>query len=78
MLTVLGLLVLRIREPELVRPFRIPWYPLPLVVYAVIVSWTLVYLVIERPVEVLWAVGLIGLGLVFYVVSIKLEPSAEQ
>ena len=77
LLTVLGLLVLRVREPELVRPFRIPWYPLPLLVYAVVVSWTLVYLVIERPVEVLWAVGLILLGLVFYFVSTKLAPRAE-
>ena len=78
LLTVLGLFVLRLREPELVRPFRIPWYPLPLVVYAVIVSWTLVYLVIERPVEVLWAVGLIVLGLVFYFFSTRLELLSEE
>jgi len=45
------------------------------VVYSVIVSWTLVYLVIERPIEVLWAVGLILLGLLTYFVSTKLEPS---
>jgi hypothetical protein len=47
------------------------------VVYAVIVSWTLVYLVIERPVEVLWALGLIALGLMVYVVSAKLESSTQ-
>lgn len=77
LLTVLGLSVLRVREPNLPRPFRLPWYPLPLVVYAVIVSWTLIYLVIERPVEVLWALGLIALGLLVYVVSAKLESSTE-
>ena len=77
LLTVLGLSVLRAREPNLPRPFRLPWYPLPLVVYAVIVSWTLVYLVIERPVEVLWALGLIALGLMVYVVSAKLESSTQ-
>ena len=77
LLTVLGLSVLRVREPNLPRPFRLPWYPLPLVVYAVIVSWTLVYLVIERPVEVLWALGLIALGLLVYVVSAKLESSTQ-
>jgi APA family basic amino acid/polyamine antiporter len=77
LLTVLGLSVLRVREPNLPRPFRLPWYPLPLVVYAVIVSWTLVYLVIERPVEVLWALGLIALGLMVYVVSAKLESSTQ-
>lgn len=77
LLTVLGLSVLRVREPNLPRPFRLPWYPLPLVVYAVIVSWTLVYLVIERPVEVLWALGLIALGLLVYVVSAKLDSSTQ-
>ena len=77
LLTVLGLSVLRVREPNLPRPFRLPWYPLPLVVYAVIVSWTLVYLVIERPVEVLWALGLIALGILVYVDSAQLESSTQ-
>jgi APA family basic amino acid/polyamine antiporter len=78
LLTVLGVLVLRVREPDLPRPFRIPWYPLPLIAYSVIVSWTLVYLVIERPEEVLWALILIGSGLLLYFVSAKLQPTQRS
>jgi APA family basic amino acid/polyamine antiporter len=66
LLTVIGVLVLRLREPDLPRPFRMPWYPLPMLVYSVIILWTLVYLVGARPLEGLMALGLIVLGGVVY------------
>ena len=62
LVTVVGVLVLRFREPDLPRPFAMPWYPLPMVVYSVIILWTLIYLVTERPVEGLMALALITLG----------------
>ena len=62
LVTVVGVLVLRFREPDLPRPFAMPWYPLPMVVYSVIILWTLIYLVTERPVEGLMALVLITLG----------------
>lgn len=66
LLTVIGVLVLRLREPDLPRPFRMPWYPLPMLVYSVIILWTLIYLVGARPLEGLMALGLIVLGGVVY------------
>ena len=66
LLTVIGALVLRLREPDLPRPFRMPWYPLPMLVYSVIILWTLIYLVGARPLEGLMALGLIVLGGVVY------------
>ena len=57
-----GVLILRLREPDLPRPFSMPWYPLPMVVYSVIILWTLIYLVSERPLEGLMALALIVLG----------------
>lgn len=66
LLTVIGVLVLRLREPDLPRPFRMPWYPLPMVIYAIIIFWTLVYLVQERPEEGLTALGLIVAGGLVY------------
>ena len=62
LVTVIGVLILRAREPDLSRPFTMPWYPLPMVVYSVIILWTLIYLVTERPVEGLMALALITLG----------------
>ena len=63
---VVGVVILRIREPDLTRPFRVPWYPLPVVIYATITAWTLVYLVGERPTELLFALGVVASGWLFY------------
>ena len=49
LVTVVGVLILRLREPDLPRPFSMPWYPLPMLVYTVIILWTLIYLVSEGP-----------------------------
>ena len=66
LLTVVGVFVLRWREPDLPRPFAIPWYPMPMVIYAVIIFWTLLYLVMERPLEGLMALILIASGAAVY------------
>src|SRR5205807_1142973 len=34
LLTTLSILILRRREPVLVRPFKVPFYPLPLILFA--------------------------------------------
>lgn len=62
LLTVIGAWVLRLREPNLPRPFVMPWFPLPMIVYSLIILWTLIYLVGERPVEGFMALALIVLG----------------
>jgi APA family basic amino acid/polyamine antiporter len=75
LLTVFGALVLRWREPNLPRPFVMPWFPLPMIVYSVIILWTLIYLVGERPVEGLMALALIVVGgLVYWVTQLGMEP----
>ena len=73
LVTVLGVWVLRMREPDLPRPFKVPLYPLPLIIFAALSLWTLVHLIGQRPVEGAMALGLIVLGLVFYAVSRKLQ-----
>jgi APA family basic amino acid/polyamine antiporter len=69
LLTVLGVWVLRMREPDLPRPFKVPLYPLPLIVFSVLSLWTLVHLIDQRPVEGLLALALIAAGLLFYYLS---------
>lgn len=46
---VASLFVLRIREPDLPRPFKVPLYPLPALVFLGITLWTLYYVVLENP-----------------------------
>jgi len=48
-LTVAGVIVLRLRQPLLFRPFRTWGYPLTPVVFLGLYGWMLVYLIVERP-----------------------------
>jgi APA family basic amino acid/polyamine antiporter len=67
--TVLGIFVLRWRQPDLPRPYRTFLFPLPPLIYLALTGWTLVFVLISRPVEGLFGLGIIGLGLVFYFLS---------
>ncbi|MDG2278819.1 MAG: amino acid permease [Pseudomonadales bacterium] len=66
---VVGVVVLRFKEPDLVRPFRVPVYPLPVLVFTSITIWTLFYLVFERPTEIVFALVVIASGWLFYWLS---------
>lgn len=69
LLTVLGVWVLRQRQPDLLRSFSVPWYPWPVVIYVAITLWTLIFVLYERPVEALVGAGLVVAGWLFYLVS---------
>jgi APA family basic amino acid/polyamine antiporter len=64
--TVLGLFVLRWREPGLRRPFRVSFDPITPLVFLGITGWTLVYIVLQRPVEALITVAILASGGVIY------------
>ena len=61
-IAVAGVIRLRRREPDLSRPFRVPWYPLPPLVFILVSLASLLFLALERPLPVLLAVILLGLG----------------
>jgi APA family basic amino acid/polyamine antiporter len=69
--TVLGIFVLRWRQPDLPRPYRTFLYPLPPLVYLTLTGWTLWFVLINKPVEGLFGLGIIALGLIFYFVSLS-------
>ncbi|MEM8489592.1 MAG: amino acid permease [Pseudomonadota bacterium] len=64
--TVLGVFVLRRRQPQLMRPFRTWLYPIPPLVFLVITGWTLLYIVLQRPVEAMITAGIVVSGAAFY------------
>lgn len=66
---VLGLFVLRVRQPDLARPFKVPLFPALPLVFLALTLWTLIYVAIERPQEVAVSFALIGSGLVLYFVT---------
>ncbi len=67
--TVLGLFILRWREPNLPRPFRVTLYPFTPLVFLGITSWTLIYIVMQRPIEALITGGIVLSGGLLYFIS---------
>ncbi len=66
---VLGVILLRLREPDLPRPFRVPLYPLPPIVYCAIMLWTLVHILRERPIEGWLGLSIVIVGAAAYALS---------
>jgi len=66
MLAVMAVIIMRHRLPHAERPFRLPLYPLPALIFLGMSLWMLVFWVQARPVES--ALGLLTLvaGVVFY------------
>jgi APA family basic amino acid/polyamine antiporter len=67
--TVLGVFVLRYRQPNLPRPYRTFLYPLTPLVYLALTGWTLSFVLLNKPTEGLFGLGIIAAGLLFYLVS---------
>ena len=68
---VASVFVLRVRRPDLARPYRVPWYPLPPLLFLGITAWTLIYIVLQRPIEGLSGIAIFASGAVFYAVSAR-------
>ncbi len=64
--TVFGVFVLRWRQPDLPRPYRSFAYPLTPLVYLTLTGWTLTFVLLNRPLEGIFGLSVIGAGLAFY------------
>ena len=66
-LAMVCLFVLRVKEPDMPRPYRVPWYPwLPAAVLVMSLFSALVYANLQEPV-VLWLTAIMyGVGLAYY------------
>lgn len=72
--TVLGLIVLRVREPDLPRPYRCWGYPFTPLLFLAISAWMMIYVALDKPWETAAGMGLIALGSVLFLVSPKNSP----
>ena len=71
--TVFGVFVLRRRQPDLPRPYRTFLFPLPPLIYLTVTGWTLSFTLLNRPVEALFSLAIIGSGLLFYWLTLRLR-----
>ena len=76
--TVLGVFVLRYRQPDLPRPYRTFLYPLTPLIYLGLTGWTLWFVLLNRPVEGLFGIGIIGSGLAIYFLSRLRTPEKSE
>ena len=67
--TVISVFVLRLRQPDLPRPYRTFLFPIPPIIYLALTGWTLWFVLMNRPVEGLFGIGIIGSGLLVYFFS---------
>jgi APA family basic amino acid/polyamine antiporter len=67
--TVFGVFVLRWRQPDLPRPYRTFAFPLPPLIYLALTGWTLWFVLINKPTEGLFGLGIIFAGLFLYLIS---------
>jgi APA family basic amino acid/polyamine antiporter len=65
-LAVLGVVVLRVREPGLHRPYRTWGYPLTPVAFVALMLWMMGHSVIERPVVALAGAGTVAVGFLLW------------
>ena len=74
--TVLGVFVLRWRQPDLERPYRTFAFPLPPLIYLALTGWTLWFVLVNKPTEGLFGLGIIITGLILYLVSERKSRNA--
>ena len=65
-LTVLGLFVLRVRNPGLPRPYRAWGYPATPLVFLGLSGWTLAFILRDKPTESLYGLATLAAGLLVY------------
>lgn len=70
-LAVAGLIVLRLRQPDLPRPYRVHGYPLVPAIFLFMTGFMLLHLVIQRPFESLAGLLVMLAGAVIYLISEK-------
>jgi basic amino acid/polyamine antiporter, APA family len=72
-LTVAGLIVLRVREPGLKRPYKFLLYPLTPAVFLLITLWMMIFVVRDKPTESLLGLVTAAAGLIVFFLSRESE-----
>ena len=65
-ITVGAVMVLRHRRPQLVRPYRVPYYPVLPVCYVLVAGVIMLFLGAEKPAETFWACLTLSAGIPLY------------
>ncbi|UOQ54645.1 APC family permease [Hymenobacter cellulosivorans] len=70
-LTVLGLFVLRLRRPDLPRPYRAWGYPFTPLIFLALSGWTLLFILRDKPLESRYGLMTLAVGALVYFVGLR-------
>ncbi|MBI4955110.1 MAG: amino acid permease [Myxococcales bacterium] len=70
--------VLRHRRKHVARPYRMPLYPLPPLLFIALMLWTVVQAVRAKPLVVVAGLGTVVLGVVLYLVTRQAPPGPAR
>lgn len=73
-LTVLGIFILRYKHKNIERPFKSPLFPIPSILFLLIIGWILINVLMEKTSESLWGLGTVLAGLIVYYFTVKNTP----
>lgn len=76
--TVVGVFVLRARQPNLSRPYRTFAYPVTPLIYLILTGWTLGYVLYVRPAEGAFGLGVIVSGAIVYALSTRWSLATQH
>ena len=74
-LTVLGLFVLRTRQPNLPRPYKAWGYPITPLIFLALSGWTMFFILRDKPWESLYGLGTVVVGGLVYFLTTRLAVS---
>ena len=77
-LTVLGVFVLRWRQPALPRPYRAWGYPFTPLLFLALSAWTLVFIIKDKPAESAYGLLTVASGLLVYFAATRLGPTPPK
>lgn len=77
-LTVAGVIWLRIKQPDKPRPFKVPLFPLPPLIFLSISIWMLYSLLKKQPKETMWGAATLIVGVLIFCLSPKKNPALEN
>ena len=77
-LSVLGVIVLRFKEPELTRPYRCPLYPLPPLLFVLATLWIVVNTIITDFKHATSGLALITVGIPLYLLFRVMNRKTNQ
>jgi APA family basic amino acid/polyamine antiporter len=78
MLTVLGLMILRVRQKALVSPYQTFGYPVTPIIFVVGNLWIAYFSIRNRPITSLWGLVTVGAGILVYLYFRKDTRDAYQ